>query len=206
MNIQTKLIVISSPYDLPGEQDIVSALFDAGLETFHLRKPAYTQRQTANFLKRLSPDHVNRIVLHSHWSLAEKYPVMGIHGPSVPKWQAVLGPLTLSRSCHDMEEMHRAGSQFHYFILSPIFDSISKPGYRAAFDLQRLKQALTCKGEERITTPVYALGGVNSTNIATALEIGFSGVAVLGAVWHGQSGPLDSFNELKEVLCHEVLS
>lgn len=171
-----------------------------------MRKPAYTQRQTANYLKKLRPDHVSRTMLHSHWSLAENFPVLGILGPSVPKWQAALGPLTLSRSCHSMEEMHRAGSQFQYFFLSPIFDSTSKPGYKAAFDLRILKQVLTGEGEMRITTPVYALGGVNSANIATALELGFAGVAVLGAVWRGKSGPLDSFNRLKEIVCHELMS
>ena len=71
------------------------------------------------------------------------------------------------------------GSGLDYAFLSPIFDSISKQGYAAAgFEERRLSAAL-----QHCRVPLIALGGMTAGRVAKAAEMGFSGVAVLGAVW-----------------------
>ena len=66
-----------------------------------------------------------------------------------------------------------------YVFLSPVFDSISKTGYAAAFpDGAELSDRLICS-----RYPVYALGGVTRERLEEVHALGFAGAALLGAVW-----------------------
>ena len=67
-----------------------------------------------------------------------------------------------------------------YCFLSPIFDSISKEGYKANFDKLELKEFLA---KDR-KTKVIALGGLTEENYLEVLELGFDGGAFLGSVWN----------------------
>ena len=87
---------------------------------------------------------------------------------------------SLSRSCHSLEEISDNLAVCDYLFLSPIFDSISKQGYGAAFDRKELEQAAA---RQLLQDKVYALGGVCAENIGTLLQIGFHGAAVLGDLW-----------------------
>ncbi len=62
-----------------------------------------------------------------------------------------------------------------YVTLSPIFPSISKPGYGPALGLAAIREASA-------RVPVLALGGVTHETVAECLDAGATGVAVMGAV------------------------
>ena len=67
-----------------------------------------------------------------------------------------------------------------YCFISPIFDSISKPGYQAAaLDAQQLQAALSRPGRPR----VIGLGGVTADLVPQVHAMGLDGVAVIGSVW-----------------------
>lgn len=63
----------------------------------------------------------------------------------------------------------------YYATLSPIFDSISKQGYKAAFNFDELQSALS-----KLKLPVIALGGVTPEKIPLLTTLGFKGAAMLG--------------------------
>lgn len=67
-----------------------------------------------------------------------------------------------------------------YVFLSPIFDSISKSGYRSAFSYARLRDAAD-RGV--IDEKVVALGGVTFDKIPLLSSLHFGGAAMLGAIW-----------------------
>lgn len=69
---------------------------------------------------------------------------------------------------------------FDYLSLSPIFDSISKQGYHAAFTLEQLHVA---KEQGIIDQRVLALGGVTFDSLADVLAMGFGGAMILGDAW-----------------------
>ena len=71
-----------------------------------------------------------------------------------------------------------------YLFLSPLFDSISKSGYRAAFTDGELRDAAArgLLGER-----VVALGGIRPELLPRVRELGFGGAALLGAVWRDAS-------------------
>ena len=92
--------------------------------------------------------------------------------------------MTVSRSCHSIREVIQHKSECDYLFLSPIYDSISKEGYGAAFSRIELKRAAE---EEIIDNKVFALGGVSLEHIPEVRSLGFGGAAVLGALWQAES-------------------
>ena len=74
-----KLIVISSSSSLENEAKVITNLFEAGLETFHLRKHKQSTKNTKELLKDIPAHFHNRIIIHSHHKLAYKFNLKGIH-------------------------------------------------------------------------------------------------------------------------------
>lgn len=178
-----KLLVITWPDFFPGEAEILTRLFQAGLPRLHLRKPGASRAELQAFLATLAPIYYPRIALHDHLDLAAEPAFAGRLGglhlnrrnTAVPAGYA--GPV--SCSCHSLEEV--AGKKaFGYVFLSPIFPSLSKQGYGEGFPPALLHEA-TRAG--LIDEHVIALGGISTATIPQLAETGFGGVAVLGALW-----------------------
>lgn len=174
-----KLIGITSENLFDGEEDLLSLALDEGLETLHLRKPQATQAQTEALLQKLSERYRAHIVLHDHYELTASYRLKGIHlnrrNPSPPSSRYG----TISRSCHSLSELTDTG-RYDYVFLSPVFDSISKTGYSAAFPENTLSDAARTGV---IHKKVIALGGITPRHVETIRTYGFGGIAVLGWLW-----------------------
>lgn len=178
-----KLLVITWPDFFPGEAQILTRLFQAGLTRLHLRKPAASRAELRALLASLPTIYYPRIALHDHFALATEPAFAGHLGglhlnrrnPAIP------GGYTgcVSCSCHSLEEV--AGKKaFDYVFLSPVFPSLSKPGYGEGFPPALLHEATrTGLIDER----VIALGGISTATIPQLAQTGFGGVAVLGALW-----------------------
>lgn len=181
-----KWIIITSPEFLSGEAAFISKLFSQGLDLLHLRKPEASLEAYKQLLLQIPEQWHNRIVLHEHFELAEEYKLHGIHlnrrCSVVPN--AYHG--SISCSCHTIEEVITQKDSKDYVFLSPIFDSISKVGYHAAFSPTSLKQAAI---ENVIDEKVIALGGITANNIPLVKEWHFGGVALLGDIWKRMSDP-----------------
>ena len=74
-----KLIVVSSERGGAEERDKLRRLFDAGLALFHLRKPDWTVEQFEEYLDFFSNEERNKMIAHSHFELATKYKLGGVH-------------------------------------------------------------------------------------------------------------------------------
>lgn len=194
-----KQIVISDPEFLQGEHEIVHALFDAGLETFHLRKPNADQKQTESFLREVKPKYLKRIVLHQQYQLVNIYNIKGIHlkepyfvDLSEDELKELVSGfkkkgLTVSASIHNPDDLNLFNQKLSYCFLSPVFESISKEGHCSDFDLLDLPET---------KQDVVALGGVDHETIDKLSGKGFAGYALLGAIWQ----PFRFNRDLKEVL------
>lgn len=184
-----KLIVITLPHFYPEEADDITALFRTGLPTLHLRKPQASPQEVEQLLCRIPQAYHPRIVLHDFYQLAEAYPVGGIHltgrHPQAPAGYKG----SISCSCHTLEEAQRRKADCAYILLSPIFDSISKQGYRAGFSEQQLRQAAD-KGI--INAKTIALGGVSADKLPYLASLGFGGAAFLGDIWQNYHTAADT--------------
>ncbi len=175
-----KLIVITQEQSWKNEAHCINLLFENGLELLHLRKPGYTKEEISALLNDISPCFHRNIVIHDHFSLLTKFDLKGIHlnrrNPVPIKKQGI----TISKSCHSLEEIKNWNDRISYAFLSPIFNSISKTGYQGAFTEEELQQA---KEKNIINEKIIALGGITAENIPQIKSYGFGGIAVLGSLW-----------------------
>lgn len=178
-----KWIVITMPDFIENEANNINQLFEAGLDLLHLRKPDSCIADCERLLQEINPKWYPGIVVHDHFSLCGKYHLHGIHlnrrNHQVP--DGFQG--SLSRSCHSFEEVTEAQKEavFSYVFLSPIFDSISKKGYKHCFSNKDLEDA---GNNGIINEKVIALGGVIPQFIPQLRVWNFGGAAFLGDIWN----------------------
>ena len=174
-----RIIAITPPLFFPEEVSRITEILDSGEADFvHIRKPDSTSREITELITQLPQRLHYRLKIHDHFQLLEEFSLAGVHLNSRnPK--APLKNISISKSLHSLEELSVA-HEFDYATLSPIFDSISKKGYRAKFDYQELREHL--KGKENI----IALGGVTPEKFPLLRSLGFSGAALLSHFFHPQ--------------------
>lgn len=185
-----KLIVITTPTYFIEEDKILTALFDEGLDILHLRKPDTAPVYAERLLTLIPEKYHRRIVVHDHFYLKDEYKLKGIHlshrNPLVP--DNYTGHV--SASCHTLDEVVADKKVCDYVFLSPIFNSISKDGYKSAFTPEKIRDAAE---EGIIDKKVMALGGVDEKNILRIKDFGFGGAAVLGGLWN-KFNPASDYN------------
>lgn len=198
-----KPIVICYPTKLENEIEAINALFDAGLQILHVRKPAYSEAEMSAFINSIDAKYHNRIAVHSHLAMVEPRGLRGVHFTSynrhlIDDYSNITLPKSIS--VHSMSELINLSEAFSYALLSPVFESISKEGYGPAIDQSILKNYL----EKNHEVPVLALGGIDHKNVDVAKELGFDGVALHGHLWAqfekdgDVSGVVERFKEVTE--------
>ncbi len=188
-------IVITLPYFFDGEAEQIVQLLHSAIDLVHIRKPEATEEEVEKLIMQIPSEYYGRLVLHDHHSLAVRHHLHGVHlnrrNPLPPQgWKG-----SVSRSCHTLEEVKEWKEKCDYVSLSPIFDSISKQGYHAAFSGEELAKA---KEEGVIDKKVMALGGVTFHRIDEVVRMGFGGGMILGDAWKNFSKNL-SVEELQPV-------
>ena len=133
-----------------------------------------------NILNELSSEERSRIVVHDYPELYYEFSLKGFHiNKNIVKYpEGYQGFKT--RSCHSLEEVKLYKNDFDYVFLSPIFDSISKQGYKSAFTEDELRRA---SEEGIIDEKVVALGGVTYDRISLLKDLGFGGAAMMGGAF-----------------------
>lgn len=91
---------------------------------------------------------------------------------------------------HSVEEARADSKCKERAFLSPVYDSISKCGYRSGYDLVALSRFVRNSSRD-----FYALGGIDAARIQEIRSMGFKGCGILGAVWNA-SDPLNAFDEI----------
>ncbi|MCR9250673.1 MAG: thiamine phosphate synthase [bacterium] len=173
-----QLIVISPETEVPNEIETVNALFEAGLDIFHLRKPGWTDDQFDSWVNAIPNGYKSKVTVHERLDIAEKWNLGGIHLKS-NQTEVVTGIERRSKSSHGLKEFtSEEFKDFDYITFSPVFRSISKTDYSPEFSLDSIQQCL-----EEKTVPVIALGGVEMNNLSQLKSMGFDGAAMLGSFW-----------------------
>lgn len=187
------LILITYPTAFPDETTHCNLLFQDGLQTLHLRKPDFSETEYEQFIHGIDARFRNRIVVHDHFGLVEKYGLKGVHLSAKKQRDLTRKPeyRHVSASCHSFEEIRNLPFDVDYCFLSPIFDSISKEDYTKAFSEEEIRKELPT-----VSVPVVALGGVNAANLWRVYEMGFSGAALLGAIWNNSDTIMARWREL----------
>lgn len=175
------VIAITTPKVIDEDVYIIKGLLKKGIDIIHLRKPDSNIYECRNILKRLSNEERKKIIIHDYPELYEEFSLKGIHINKNIRDLPTGYKGFKTRSCHSFEEIIRYKSEYDYLFLSPIFDSISKVGYKSNFSNEDLKKAAT---EGIIDKKVIALGGVTIEKIPYLKELNFGGVAMSGAIYN----------------------
>ncbi len=200
-----KLIVISSSGELENEAQIITSLFEAGLDHFHLRKHKISTKKTRALLKAIPEHFHNRIILHSHHNLARGFNLKGIHltkshiQKKYKTWltikliqlknPGIIITTSFSNIGQLFEKEHRY--PYSYVFLSPIFDSLNSK-FQGGFTEHSLRSAI-----QKTAFDIVARGGVDINAIEKSNEIGFAGLAFYSCIWK-KKDPLDAFNKIVE--------
>jgi thiamine-phosphate pyrophosphorylase len=192
--------VILSPEDeRPDEAAIATCLIEAGASRYHVRKPGWSRERLGNWLATVPLPLLTRCVLHSHHDLALGLPLLGRHWRDEAGLPDEMGPGFTSRSCHSIESLTASFARFSSVFYSPVFSSVSKPGYGGNAGLGAIPSLLNARNETHHRTEVIALGGITPAGVAACAAWGFDGVATLGWVWQA-TDPVGAFNELKSAV------
>ena len=187
------IILIAPEKDIPNEIEILNTLFQEGLQYYHLRKPDKNYQEHCHYLNQIDKQYHNRIVVHYFHELTNEYPLKGIHFQEQKRIDCLDTPSdyfvklnnmygkTISSSFHEPEDLENCTFEFDYHLLSPVFSSISKVGYKGrGFDVNHIDKT------------IVGMGGVTTENLAEFDKLGFKGIGVLGGIWNSKN-PIDDF-------------
>lgn len=174
-----RLIAITTPKVTDDDASIIGRLLDRGIDIIHLRKPESTIDECRKLLTKLTAEQRSKIVIHDYPELYSEFSLRGIHINRNITSLPIGYNGSISRSCHTFEEVLRYKEECDYLFLSPIFDSISKRGYKSRFSDEVLRRASV---EGLIDSKVIALGGVTLDKIPYLRSLNFGGVAMMGAI------------------------
>jgi thiamine-phosphate pyrophosphorylase len=200
-----KLILITNPENIPGEPQVVAALFEHGLERLHLRKPGMSTLEMRKYIDAI-PSHFHKhIIIHSHHRLALSFALGGIHLTNVHrrrklsnwlrlhwiKWRR--SSLLITASYHKLNHLYTDKGRYDYVLLGPVFE---KPGgkFGNGFNAVSLQTALF-----KNKVKVIARGGLLPENISQLHEMGFAGVAFQHLIWKA-ADPVNEFLHLATTL------
>lgn len=188
------MIAVTLPLHVPSEVRLINAFFQEGLERLHVRKPAIDREGMQRWLEAIPADFRSRLVLHQHHELAEVYGIQRLHVSEYLRAEA--GPVDLfqeysySTSVHEIDTFNRLDEGYAYAFLSPVMESISKPGYKSQVSL--LEQ-MPLRIQQKIA--LVALGGIHAGNLSSIDHKGFDDFAVCGGLWYA-SDPLKTLRQL----------
>lgn len=187
-----KIIAITPESPIEEEDAKIEQLLQAGFAFVHLRHPGISEEDTAAIISAISEPLRRKVKLHDYLDVATQFGA-GVHFNSRnPVNQAFKGPQ--SASCHRLDEVDKLAPLCNYVTLSPIFDSLSKQGYKSRFSLgEELRRKIEGKN-------VIALGGVTPESLGDLQKSGFAGAAMLGFIpWQL---PLQEFKE--QIACFNL--
>lgn len=175
-----KIIAITTPKVTIEDTPIIKSLIDRGINTVHLRKPDSNIDECRKLLSELTDAQRAKIIIHDYPELYFEFSLKGIHiNRNITNLPNNYNGFK-TRSCHSIEELKIYKNNYDYLFLSPIFDSISKHGYKSKFSAEVLRKA---SEDGIIDKKIIALGGVTLDKIPYLKELNFGGGAMMGAIY-----------------------
>lgn len=174
------LILLTPPAQQQDEHALLNRLFEEGLPCLHIRKPGWETETVRAYIESIPAIWRDRIMVHGHPDLVVELGLRGAHiraGSALPN---VGEEQLLSAPVHEFGEILALEGKRDYVLLSPVFDSLSKPDYPSRFSLPECRAFFE---QYKGTLEIIALGGIEAGKIAPLAKAGFHGVAVLGAIW-----------------------
>jgi len=179
---------------------VLQQALDGGVKGIQLREKDLVGRELfflAEAARKLTQRYHALLLINDRIDIALAVDADGVHlsTASIPieSARALLGrQQLLGASTHSLEEAQEAernGADFVVF--GPVYFTPSKASYGSPQGLAALKKVV-----EKLSLPIYAIGGIKPENIADTRRTGVRGVALISAVMSAA----DPENATKEIL------
>lgn len=193
--------IITHTQNIPGEPLIWQQLLEEGADSILLRKPGWQETDYELLLSQTDPSCYPRLMIAEHAVLCERYGLQGLHFGEAARGNITEKDISsyqqmgwsLSTSIHSAETLQVVSNNWNNLLLSPVFNSISKKGYAAAFNESFRLNKNGFKGN------VLALGGVNDSTAGKARSMLFDGIALLGAIWEKPERAVKEFCRIRDI-------
>lgn len=176
-------ITQASKYGVDKFMNRLKAALEHGVRLIQVREREMSSEELTRFAQRVvevAHAYGARVLVNGDATVAKRAGADGVHLQGHQMMQLDVPPPTgiWAASCHDARELERAavlGASF--VVLSPVLPTASHPGEPGI-------------GWEQFATlirdyplPVYALGGMKSELLDTAMQHGAHGIALLSGAW-----------------------
>lgn len=165
---------------------LLEQALDAGVKAIQLREKDLGGRDLfllAEKVSNLCQSYRSALFVNERIDIALAVNAAGVQlgNASVPvalARQLLGGQKMIGLSTHSLGEALEAQQQGADFVLfGPVYFTPSKATYGAPQGLNKLKEVV-----EKISLPVYAIGGIKPENISDLRRLGVSGVALISAI------------------------
>jgi thiamine-phosphate pyrophosphorylase len=182
---------------------VLEQALDAGIKAIQLREKDLADRDLfflAEKASKLCQSYGSALFVNERIDIALAVNAAGVQlgNSSVPIGLArqLLGTQKMiGLSTHSLEEAFEAQQQGADFVLfGPVYFTPSKATYGPPQGLNKLKEIV-----EKISLPVYAIGGIKLANVLDLRRIGVSGVALISAIMSSDA-PKDATNDLLRMM------
>ncbi|MEC4112604.1 thiamine phosphate synthase [Myroides pelagicus] len=200
------MVIITYPNDIKNEASLINTMFDKGLSLLHVRKPDMSIDQLFHWIETIETHHRKRLVIHipksvinnkkgsyqQYITLINNFNLDYIHLSTVK--DEFINMFTsyipkLSTSVHNISEANNLPTQVSRSFISPIYPSISKPGYQSSIDW-----TIELRKRTNDQLILIALGGIQPQHIKTLAKIGVDDYALLGSLWTSIN-PITTFDQ-----------
>jgi len=182
---------------------VLEAALDGGVEAIQLREKDLGGRELfflAEAARKLTRRYHARLLINDRIDIALAVDADGVQlsNASIPVGSAriLLGRQQLlgasTHSLKEAEEAERHGADFILF--GPVYFTPSKAHYGSPQGLAALKKIV-----DKISLPIYAIGGIKPENIADTRRTGVRGVALISAVMSAAE-PRDATKKILNLL------
>ena len=184
--------------------DTIHDLLDVGVSAIQLREKDLSDAEyikLAESLCKLCHAYSAQLFINSRIKVAMSVGADGLHlpgdsGPAQKVIEETNCRFIIGSSVHALTEAKQREMEGADFITySPIYPTLSKPGYGPIVGLGGLRQIT-----EGINIPVFALGGITPERVSECLDAGAYGVAVMSGVMLPENGAQQAKMYLRQLL------
>jgi thiamine-phosphate pyrophosphorylase len=189
-----KVVLITPSGKSDNEIAAVIQMFEAGLDTLHVRKNRFSTKELDDYINQIPKHFHNRLIIHSHHRLALKYDLKGFHFTSThlkkkislwvnTKFIYLRKPrLIKSISFRRVSDLYLPQAvSTNYCFLGTMFHNVSGELY-SGFYPEVVEAAI-----QKTNLKIIARGGINTNSVEQAYKLGFYGVALYGHIWKSAS-------------------
>lgn len=192
------LIAITDGSPQSQDRQLLTSLLANGLDFIYWRTPA----DPADALR--LPPAIQEALLVSAPSADDVHHPFKWHLKESDRYKLSDRSQSFSTSIHQLIAWPTLTGRAELVFYSPVFTSISKPGYGPTLPLDTIRVQVESIRQQSVQLPrLIGLGGIQAENIQLVRQAGFDGAALMGTLWQA-SDPVNVLVKTRASLTREA--